>query len=115
MFDNAVRPNKEGIFPDVFWGTQVFRGDVALGNSTQYRICVAKIGRWFFVGVMERGAYEFDGYVHWSYAKDKLGLKHDGDARNVADFINDQIFFGGAGGDLPFERQGKYDPSLCRD
>lgn len=110
MFDPAARPNSKGIFPNVLKESNLFRGEVALGNYTQYRICLAWIGSWLFVGILERGAYEFDGYVHWGYAMEKLGLKNEADARNVADFINDQIH-----ANDPPERQGTYDPSLCRD
>lgn len=110
MFDQAVRPNSNGVFPNLLRDTNLFRGEVALANHTQYRICLAQIGSWVFVGILERGAYEFDGYAHWGYVMEKLGLKSEADARNVADFINDQILT-----NEPAKRQGTYEPNLCRD
>ena len=124
-----IRPSVHGVFPDVFGnlhkavgsdGTlyeyrggsshKTFSGEVALGNGTQYRFRMFWHGEWLVVAILEKGAYEFDGYVHWAYAMEKLGLKFEGDAQNVADFINDQFQ-----NKEPRERQGSYDIRFCSD
>lgn len=105
----SIRPNSQGQFPQV---NTPFYGDVSLGNSTQYKIGIFRCvnGR-LFVGVEGRGCYTFGNWCHYSYAAEKLNLKFEGDARNIADFINCQL-----GHPLEFEDrvcQGKYDDNMC--
>lgn len=100
-----IRPNAKGIFPSVLTNVLL---PVALGNFTQYRILVAPTSRGVFVSVDGVGAYEFSGFAHWGYVMEKIKLKHDGDATNLADFINDQLGF-------CYPRQGRYAAQLCAE
>lgn len=111
----SIRPNKDGFFPPVIGPLeQIWIGRVALGNMTEYEICLTYLGRRLVVSIMGRGAYSFDSFVHWSYAHEYLGIGV-ADAKNVCDFINSQLQ------DLgfsipPFKSQGEYHyPDLLRD
>jgi hypothetical protein len=99
----TVRPDASGTFP-VVEGLR----SVALGNGSQFEVSVSKCsdsaGR--VIGVLGHGCYVFRSWVHWTYAKQKLNLL-DGDALNMADFINCQL--NGNPGDV----QGRYNPPLC--
>lgn len=105
---NEIRPNKAGIFPYVLNDNGWIFRNVALGNMTQYKILVAQNYNGVIIGVEGRGLYEFGGFAHQGYVKEKLGLKHDSDAANVADFINDQLQNGS-------QRQGTYMDHLCTE
>lgn len=106
-----IRPNSQGFFPDVFQTARAhFSGEVALGNGTQYRIRMFWHMEWLVVAVLEKGAYEFDGYVHPNYLMEKLNLRYMGDAENLADFINDQFQ-----NKDPKRRNGSYDIRFCSD
>ncbi len=105
----SIRPTIDGKFPKL---DLPFYGDVSLGNSTQYKVGMFKTvsGR-LFVGVEGKPCYTFGNWCHYSYAAEKLGLRFEGDARNIADFINSQL-----GHDLSAEGekcQGTYDTKLC--
>jgi hypothetical protein len=100
---NPIRPNQAGVFPTV--GAGVF--SVALGNMSQFRIGIIPNGEGLFVAVEGIGAYEFFGYAHRSYIEEKLDIL-DGDAANLADFINDQLEPGS-------QRQGYYMKHLCTE
>jgi hypothetical protein len=102
-----IRPTKEGKWPILGNGAP-FRGQVALGNMTQYKMTLWHCEDGLVIAIDERGAYSFNSYSHWAYVQDKLGLKYEGDARNIADLINDQFR------EL-CDRQGEYNPQLCRD
>lgn len=107
----SIRPNRLGQFPKLLLP---FYGDVSLGNGTQYKIgmFICPNGR-LFVGVENKGAYTFGSWCHHSYAKEKLNLRFEGDARNIADLINCQL-----GHPLEFEGvacQGGYDKNMCED
>lgn len=82
-----IRPDQEHTFPPIDG-----RCTVALGNMTQYEVYVRAVGEWLIVAVLERGAYEFEGYAHWEYVMEKMGIKFEADAKNLADFINDQLW-----------------------
>jgi hypothetical protein len=87
-----------------------FHGSVALGNGTQWLFTAVWLpSGWLMVAIDEHGSYRFNGFVHWSYAMEKLGLLN-GDAMNVADWINAQLC-------LPYEypSQGHYQKDLCFD
>jgi hypothetical protein len=48
-----------------------------------------RIGVYYYVALMEfGGCYCFQPPIHWGYLKEKLKLKHDGDASNIATFLN---------------------------
>jgi len=103
-----VRPNTRGEWTYLFTTEKTFIGSVALGNATQYQVFMIKdeMDR-LYVAVMGRGAYEFSGHAHPSYVQQKLGLKFEGDASNLADFINTQ------NGSYSYEKYGQYDSNLC--
>lgn len=104
---NTLRPNPQGVFPIAPHGTPF---DLALGNGTQHRVLLAMdSGGYLFVAVMGRGAYRFCTNAHPSYVMEKLGMKpYEGDAANLADFINDQYFWPGS-----TPRFGCYSPECC--
>lgn len=106
-----VRPTRSGKFPRL---DLPFYGSTPLGNGTQFTFGIFEIdcndGPRLLVAVEGRGAYTFSGFVHWTYAAEKLGLL-EGDARNVADMVNDQLGLSGNHAEL---RQGYYVPGLCR-
>lgn len=113
--NEPVRPNKAGKFPNVIHNAS--EGEhtltqVALGNMTQYRLLVAVTRRGVFIAIEGIGAYEFQGFAHKGYVADKLNIKHEGDAANLADFINDQHAYGID--QAIHERQGAYMEHLCR-
>jgi hypothetical protein len=84
-----------------------FYGSVALGNGTQWRFgAFFTPGGKLFVGIEEHGAYVFDGFVHFTYAMEKFHILN-GDAMNVADWINAQIF------EPEQIQQGHYKDDLC--
>ena len=102
----SERPNRQGKFNIV---STPFYGDVSLGNFTQYKVGIFRCAnRRLFVGVEGNGAYTFEGWCHYGYVAEKLGLKFEGDARNMADFINCQL-------GIEHKQQGTYDSSLCED
>lgn len=100
-----IRPDSTGRFPKV---TLPFYGPVALGNGTQWTFSVVPGGNGIVVSIEGRGSYSFGHFVHWTYASEKLGLMQ-GDAENVADFVNDQL---GVEEDV---RMGAYTPQLTSD
>lgn len=105
----TIRPTKSGVFPRLETGVH----QVALGNSTQFTIGIIHAGVHgqcgLFVGVEARGCYHFANRADRGYVMDKLKLDpFDGDAANIADFINDQNFEPGE-----IERQGTYLESCC--
>lgn len=106
----SIRPTTQGVFPKLIYP---FYGEVSLGNSTAYKMGVFKNpdGR-LFLGIEGKGAYVFSGWCHWSYVQEKLSIRWENDARNVADFINCQLDHEGVwlGHDKP---QGQYDPKMC--
>jgi hypothetical protein len=86
----------EDIWPDVIGPSKSETSyvRVALGNGTAYNIgmmWVEEDGETvLFFGLIDKGAYTFSRFVHWTYAKEKLGLL-GWDAQNLADFINRQL------------------------
>lgn len=85
-----IRPTLQGIFPKIDI-TRPFYGPVALGNMTQYTIGLFKNKEYLVVAIEGKGCYPFAHHAHWGYVADKLNLKYEADARNVADFINSQL------------------------
>ena len=102
------RPTRQGHFPQVIQEGK-FYGEIALGNGTQFNCAMMKTEKGIVVSVLDHGAYIFSGYVHFSYAMEKLRLL-EGDAKNVSDLINDQFAFG-----TTRPRQGKYLQQFCAD
>lgn len=99
-----IRPNKFGVFPRLETGVY----QVCLGNSSMFDIGIIVFDRGVFVGIYGYGAYSFAVRVDAGYAQDKLKLKFKGDAANIADLINDQLYEPGS-----IERQGEYTEQLC--
>lgn len=104
--DGCVRPNPEGFFPNL---RMPFYGLVSLANGTalSFGMFWARVDR-LFVGVEMHGAYAFDNEVVWPYVTEKLRLQYETDARNVAAFINDQLY-----PDNRSLRQGRYEAQFC--
>lgn len=87
----TIRPNKQGIFPAIRRG-QV--QSVALGNGTQYGIAVLTTPGGLFVAVESKGAYSFYFPPDPEYLMSKMpGLDNESDAKNLTDFIVDQMGF----------------------
>ena len=71
---------------------------LALGNGTAYTIGL----QWvledgedaLLVSVIDKGAYTFSRDIHYSYAREKLGILK-WDAQNLADFLNVQLGLAG--------------------
>lgn len=102
----TIRPKKDGKF-DVIAGMYDYF-NLALGNSTMFRVGVLLTEEGgIFIGVEGKGAYTFGHFAHWTYVAEKLKLA-EGDARNLADFINAQLH------DEAFEIQGTYEANLCQ-
>jgi len=104
----AIRPNFSGIFPQLESKNGIgYAGDIALGNGTQFAFRMFWNGSYLVAGILGYGCYEFEGFVHWNYAKGKLLLPTVSEAKHVADFLNDQHSW--AWGGKRFEkRQGLY-------
>jgi len=103
-----IRPKPKGRTTLARW-TKLelpFHGKIALANVSQLTVGILPLKTGLFIGVEGRGAYEFGGFVHWNYAMTKLNL-HQGDAENLADFLNAQL-----GHDENL--QGRYTEELCR-
>ncbi len=91
---SPIRPTSTGRFPYLCDG--LYR--VALGNMTQWEIAVLRLVGDFerhgnvVISVLGKGAWEFSVKAHPSYVQEKMGGKViDGDADNLADFINCQL------------------------
>jgi len=100
----TIRPNKLGVFPRLETGVH----QVCLGNSSMFNIGIFAETFPLFVAIESHGAYGFGVTAHAGYVKDKLKLRFEGDAANIADFINDQLYEPGS-----IERQGEYTEQLC--
>lgn len=101
-----ISPSLKGVFPKVLLP---FYGNVSLGNMTMYKVYLSRLPDGFtFVGIERKGCYPFKGYVHASYAAEKLNL-YDSDAKNFADFLNCQLGHTGETG------QGTYDEQYCEN
>lgn len=101
----TIRPNANGEFEFIDKDQGCF--NLALGNMTMFQIGFIHDTDFFFIGVCGKGAYTFTHFAHWAYVAEKLKLM-EGDARNLADFINTQIIVD------EFEKQGYYDKSCCK-
>jgi hypothetical protein len=98
----TIRPDSNHKFPLLNDGVH----DLALGNGTQFRVGIVNGRTGLFLGIVGHGAYEFCVPACPGYVEDKLSLL-EGDAMNLADFINDQTF-----SDTE-TRYGEYSESLC--
>lgn len=84
-----IRPISKGVFPSVKDGIH----EVALGNMSQFRIAVMRSAPHLFIGIEGKGCYTFGPFIaHPAYVQEKLKIM-EGDANNVADFINSQYGF----------------------
>lgn len=99
MSINIIRPSKvEKRFPRLKDGLH----QVALGNMTSFEVAVLQHGDGVVIGVIGKGCYTFSGYASSGYVSEKMKLG-EGDAGNLADFINDQNF------NHLMTRQGQYE------
>jgi hypothetical protein len=99
-----IRPNLAGAFPRLPSAEPV---EVALGNGSQFTIAIVPNDGRVLIAVEGKGAYTFGHTAHPSYVQEKLKVMN-GDAVNLADLINDQLFEPGS---IP--RHGYYYPTLC--
>jgi len=101
----TIRPTKSGVFPRLETGVH----QVCLGNCTMFVTAIIHGDHGLFIGIEERGAYRFGHRADAGYVMEKLRLApFKGDAANIADLINDQLYEPGS-----VERQGKYTEQLC--
>jgi hypothetical protein len=98
----TIRPNRQGYFTSLPSPTVC---DVALGNGSHFCVYLIRQEDRLHLGLEGAGAYRFDMSQHFTYVMEKLRLG-EGDARNMADFIADQL-------QVQTERQGSYEPRLC--
>jgi hypothetical protein len=107
-----IRPTSEGKWPEVPLNVLL---TVSLGNATQWNIGLFETTRGRCLVVIERkGAFNFSApdFLHYGYVQEKLGLMN-GDAMNVADFLNAQhIFNQGLKQEI---KQGYYNPAFCSE
>jgi hypothetical protein len=101
----TIRPfeNKEFKYLDSTHGFV----NIALGNGTMFQVGFIRNEGSFFIGIMGKGAYTFSHFAHWDYVANKLNLL-EGDARNLADFINTQVLALEG-----FNKQGYYNLDCC--
>lgn len=105
----VIRPTSKGVFPVLEDGIH----HVALGNMTQYEIAVMRSKPSLFVGIVGKGCYTFGPFLaHPSYVQEKLEIL-EGDANNMADFINSQYGFNATPGRI--EYHGHYYESLTKE
>jgi hypothetical protein len=96
---STVRPSKvEKRFARLDTGIHT----VALGNMTSFQVMVVHRDEDIGIGIVGVGCHTFSNFVSKGYVMEKLKLG-DGDAGNVADFINDQLYV------QLMDRQGRYD------
>ena len=100
----TIRPTKSGVFPRLKTGVH----QVCLGNSSMFDIGIIVFDRGIFAGINGYGAYHFAFRADAGYLQDKLKIRFEGDATNIADLINDQLYEPGS-----IERQGEYTEQLC--
>jgi hypothetical protein len=105
----VIRPTSTGVFPVLEDGLH----HVALGNMTQYEIAIIRSAPHLFIGIVGKKCYTFGPFrAHPSYVQEKLGLL-EGDANNMADFINSQYGFSATPGRI--EYHGYYHERLTSD
>ena len=98
-FSHTVRP-ENGSFKPLEEGTY----NLSLGNGTCFQVVLLRDNDRICFGVIGRGIYCFDRYVHPNYVKEKMSKLLIGDCENIADFLNDQLCCY----DVP--RFGRYNP-----
>lgn len=87
---NVIRPKLNGVFPILPDGLH----NVALGNGTQYEVCVTRTERGIVFGIIGKGCYEFNRGGHdYGYIIDKMGIdpRYKWDAMNFSDLITSQF------------------------
>lgn len=80
---------------------------VALGNASQFEVCLFRTRMGLVVGIIGKGCYKFNIRPDAGYIEEKLKVR-DGDAMNMADFVQCQL-----GGDPA--GWGDYHERLCSD
>ena len=100
-----ISPSLKGVFPKL---TLPFYGNVSLGNATMFKVYLSRLPDGFLLcAIVSRSAYPFQGYVHSSYAAEKLNL-YGADAKNFADFLNSQL-------GMDVQMQGSYEAQYCAE
>ena len=102
---NVIRPKLNGVFPILPDGLH----NVALGNGTQYEVCVTRTERGIVFGIIGKGCYEFNRGGHdYGYIIDKMGINpaYKGDVMNFSDLITSQFT-------QSFEPIGDYIGHIC--
>ena len=105
MSNNVIRPKLNGVFPILPDGLH----NVALGNGTQYEVCITRTERGIVFGIIGKGCYEFDRGGHdVSYVIEKMGIipMFKGDAMSFSDLITSQFT-------QDFTPIGEYQLNLC--
>jgi hypothetical protein len=95
-----IRPSEgediKDIWPDFMFSTlpHGYYGRITLGNGNAYDIGMMWVevdeDRRLLISIIDKGAYTFGGFVHSTYALEKLNILI-WDAQNLADFINRQL------------------------
>ena len=102
---NVIRPKLNGVFPILPDGLHI----VALGNGTQYEVCITRTERGIVFGIIGNGCYTFGfGGHHYGYIIEKMGISpmFKGDAMNFSDLITSQFT-------QSFEPIGDYIGHIC--
>lgn len=102
---NVIRPKLNGVFPILHDGLH----NVALGNGTQYEVCITRTERGIVFGIIGKGCDEFNRGGHdVSYVIEKMGIipMFKGDAMNFSDLITSQFT-------QNFEPIGDYIGNIC--
>lgn len=102
---NVIRPKLNGVFPILPDGLH----NVALGNGTQYEVCITRTERGIVFGIIGKGCYRFGcGGHHIEHIIEKMGINpaYKGDAMNFSDLITSQFT-------QSFEPIGDYIGHLC--
>ena len=105
MNSNVIRPNINGVFPILRDGLH----NVAMGNGTQYEVCITRTERGIVFGIIGKGCYTFGfGGHHCEYIIDKMGINphYTSCARNTTDRIPSQFT-------QDFTPIGEYQLNLC--
>lgn len=98
----VVRPSTNGVFPRVEGGASL-----NLGNGTVMEVCVIRRNDGLTVGVLGHGCEVFTTPPAWTLVSCRFRCSV-GDARNLTDFISDQL---GAASD----RLGSYNAAFCSE
>lgn len=106
---DIIRPNMDHIFPVI---PSPWHGEVALGNGTQWRMQLLRSSDYgIALHVVRWGLAVFNGQVSAAKVRKYMPKIIEGDATNLADFLNDQLH----GPSLRVARVGYYFPNLLQE